>query len=361
MSEIVDVAYKFGCGRYRQEKNLISVAGEEIVRYGTKAFIVGGKTALNIVKEKLCESLKKSKIDFYMCTYSGHCSYAGAEKLAEVYKQNSCDMVIGVGGGKIMDFAKLLACKLDCPVVNIPTSSATCAAFTTLSVLYNDDGKTVGNFYQRLEVNCVLVDLDIMIHQPKRLLVSGYLDAIAKYIEMKNGNKTIDVESLSMDVFTASVLAKHVYDHLNSLLPSVLDALDKKEITEDFEKFIYLVIPVTGIISGISKGFGQSAIGHEFYYCMRTLFTEQTLKFLHGEIVGIGLIAQLYYNQLATYVPELETVMTENSVPVRLSQIGVENNQENFNKIYQMVINGQFVQDDNEHHQRFSQALKAVM
>lgn len=361
MSEIIDIAYKFGCGRYRQEKGLIEKSGEEIARYGKKAFIIGGATALSIVKDKLCKSLDENEVKYEIYCYSGHCSYNGAEIAAKKYNDLGCDMVIGVGGGRIMDFAQLTACKLSCPVVNIPTSSATCAAYTTLSVLYDDTGRTVGNFYQRYEVNAVLVDMDIMATQPIRLLMSGYMDAIAKYIEMKNGKPQIDTSSMSMDVYTASVLAKHTYDNLNRLLPSALDAVKKGEVTEDLNSFIYLAIPVTGIISGISKGFGQSAIGHEFYYCVRTLFTQEALEFLHGEVVGIGLIAQSIYNQCDDIVPWLEDVMKSHGVPIRLSQIGINNTSKNFDKIYDLVLKSPFVSDDDEHKKRFFNALKAVM
>lgn len=361
MSEIVDTAYKFGCGRYRQEKNLISKAGEEVKRFGKKAFIVGGKTALSITEDKLLKSLSENGVDFSVHCYNGHCSHKSADKMCEELKNEGCDMVIGTGGGRIMDFSQLIACKAGVPVINIPTSSATCAAYTTLSVLYDDTGKTVGNFYQELELSAVLVDTQIMAEQPKRLLFSGYLDAIAKYIEMKNGNPEIDASVLNMDVYTASILAKHTYESLNKLLPDVLAALESGEVTEALEKFIYLVIPVTGIISGISKGFGQSALGHELYYCARTLFTKEALSALHGEVVGIGLIAQSIYNQCDETVSQLEDVMKSNNAPIKLTEIGIENTEDNFEKIYNLVLKSPFVINDKEHMGRFAGALRYIM
>lgn len=361
MSEIVDIAYKFGCGRYRQEKNLIEKAGEEIKRFGKKAFIVGGETALSLTEEKLLKSLSENGVEYSVHCYSGHCSHKSADKMCEELKNEGCDMVVGTGGGRIMDFSQLIACKAGVPVINIPTSSATCAAYTTLSVLYDDTGKTVGNFYQELELSAVLVDTQIMAEQPKRLLFSGYLDAIAKYIEMKNGKPEIDATALNMDVYTASVLAKHTYENLNKLLPQALAAVESGEVTEALEKFIYLVIPVTGIISGISKGFGQSALGHELYYCARTLFTREALSALHGEVVGIGLIAQSVYNQCDETALWLEKIMKDNGASTRLAEIGIENTDENFKKIYELVIKSPFVEADKEHTERFAKSLMRIM
>lgn len=361
MAEIADAAYKFGCGRYRQERGLISKAGEEIKRFGKKAFITGGKTALSIAADRLCASLKENRVEYYVYEYNGHCSHGGADAAAEILKSEGCDTAVGVGGGKIMDFAQLTACKANVPVINIPTSSATCAAYTTLSVLYDDSGKTVGNFYQELETAAVLVDTEIMAKQPKRLLVSGYLDAVAKYIEMKNGRTDIDTAHMNMDVYTAGVLAKHTYDNLNALLPKALEALEEGQATEELEKFIYLAIPITGIISGISKGFGQSALAHELYYCVRTLFTKEALSYLHGEVVGIGLLAQSIYNCRKDETQALEKIMREHEAPVRLSETGIENTEENFKRIFNAALKSPFVAHDGEHIKRFETALGYIM
>lgn len=108
MSEIKDIAYKFGCGRYRQEAGLLDEAGDEITRFGRKAVIVGGKTALGLTKERLEKSLEKAGVEYRVVSYAGI-----AVMPVRTYRKEyaDCDMVVGVGGGRIMDLAKLLACR----------------------------------------------------------------------------------------------------------------------------------------------------------------------------------------------------------------------------------------------------------
>ena len=80
-----------------------------------------------------------------------------------------------------MDEAKLVASCADVPVINIPTSTATCAAVTPLSVMYErESGATIGTIKLMREVDAVLVDLDVLVCQPARLLCAGVMDAMAK-------------------------------------------------------------------------------------------------------------------------------------------------------------------------------------
>ncbi len=360
MSEIQDYAYKFGCGRYIQEENAVKRLGDEVLRFGKKPYIMGGPTALKLARDKITASLNEKNIPHEFSVYSGHCCYKSADEEVNKAKLFGCDMIIGVGGGRIMDFSKLCACKMDVPVITVPTSSATCAAFTTLSVIYDENGKTIGNFYHRKETACVIVDYDFMINQPVRLAVSGILDAFAKYIEIKNGYPTANAENFNYDLVAAYVLAEHTYKTLFKDLNRVSDDIKNHRLTDAVKTALFLAIPVTGIISGISKGFGQSALAHEFYYCIRTNFTKEALSYLHGEVVAIGLLMQHYYNQTPDEVEILRDLMKRWGMPVSLKEIGIEPSEKNRSIIYGSMIKSPFVTNDPTHEKRFYDSLLQI-
>ena len=60
---VLDTAIKFGAGRYRQEQGLLEQCGEEVKRFGKKAYIVAGPRAFAAVKERLIPGFEKAGLE----------------------------------------------------------------------------------------------------------------------------------------------------------------------------------------------------------------------------------------------------------------------------------------------------------
>ena len=185
----LDPAIKFGAGRYRQEKNLLEECGKEISRFGKRAFIIAGNRAWDAVKERMIPGFKKAGLEYELHLYGGKCSYEAAREYAEKCKAENCDEVVGIGGGLVMDFAKAVGEYADTGVVNIPTSIATCAAFTTMSVMYTPEGAKKDCWRFEHEVDAVLVDLQVIAECPIRYAAAGILDAMAKKSRYKTASR----------------------------------------------------------------------------------------------------------------------------------------------------------------------------
>lgn len=74
--------------------------------------------------------------------FGGHCSESTVVQLC-AQAGDDRQVVIGVGGGALLDTAKVVARRLGLPLVAIPTIAATCAAWTPLFVWYNDEGQAL--------------------------------------------------------------------------------------------------------------------------------------------------------------------------------------------------------------------------
>jgi len=317
MNTQTDSAYKFGCGRYIQRHGALELAGQEALRLGRRAFIIGGPHTLPLVKEKLMLSLAASSCPHEFFEYGGPCSEEAARSLALLCGKRHFDLIIGAGGGRIMDIAKLTASLARLPVMNIPTSSATCAAYTPLSVVYTPEGKARGSWYMSEEVACILADMDILRAQPQRLRAAGIMDAAAKYIEISYHLRRGLPEAA--DVRSAAMLAKTVYEQLLSAQSGPSAGQDD----EDCWNMVYLCIAAAGMVSGITRGAFQSALGHAFYEAVRTMWPRESASALHGEIVAVGLLIQEEFCGRNASFAELRNLMAAIRVPASLRELSL--------------------------------------
>lgn len=105
--------------------------------------------------------------------FRGHCSESDVQQLA-AESGDDRSVVIGVGGGALLDTAKALARRLGLPFVAVPTIAATCAAFSTVArVLPLTEKLFVGHRRLIGMVNPHMFDIVVVIrhtnHQLRRL------------------------------------------------------------------------------------------------------------------------------------------------------------------------------------------------
>ena len=102
--------------------------------------IVGGSNSLATAQPYLQPILEQQQLQSAQTAYGKDCSETSLETLRAAVQTHKADFIIGVGGGKALDAAKLLAHQCQMAIVTIPTSAATCAAWTALSNIYSEQG-----------------------------------------------------------------------------------------------------------------------------------------------------------------------------------------------------------------------------
>ena len=316
----LESAFKFGAGRVHFSHGAASLLGDEAQRlHARSAMIIAGNTAFSVAGDRVLASLHQAGIDTHVSLYSGQCTMEQANLFADEAKRLSADLIVGVGGGRIMDLSKAAARAAGLPVITVPTLSATSAPYTHMSVMYTPDGHWVGTWFFPSEVSAVLADMDFLAAQPKRFIASGAVDAMAKWMEVCHPR--YDVRP-SGDTLLAQTIAKQTFDRLALLTPIVCRAEKPEE--EDLWEVCFLSIAGASLVSGTARCLRQSAIAHAFYEWTRRFRAEEVKNALHGEIVGVGMRAQGAYNEDAATLNTLESTLTALHMPVTLADLGLK-------------------------------------
>lgn len=250
--------------------------------------------------------------------FSGHCSENAVA--GYVRQGHAADLVIGVGGGSALDTAKAVAHRLNKPFIAIPTIAATCAAWTPLSVWYDDEGRALRFELFPLASQLVLVEPRILLAAPADYLRAGIGDTLAKWYEAR---VLCDAEpSLPLTAQLGLSVARQIHDVLLAEGPAALDAIGHGEANASFLSVVDAIIAGGGLVGGLGERFTRLAAAHSIHNGLTVL--PETTRFLHGAKVAYGILVQLALEGRDDELYRLHAALTTLGLPRRLAELGVE-------------------------------------
>lgn len=169
--------------KYIQGPDELAKLGSYVEPLGGKALVIVTPSGKKRVGTKIEGGFAEAKAELLFEDFNGECSKGEVDRLVALARDNGCDIIVGVGGGKILDTAKAVAYYLESPVIICPTIASTDAPCSALSVLYTDDGQFDKYLFLKANPNIVLMDTTVIAASPVRLTVSGMGDALATYFE----------------------------------------------------------------------------------------------------------------------------------------------------------------------------------
>lgn len=318
--------------RYTQGKNATAMLGTEMANLGLNgpALIVGGRSPIRLLSDTWKRTFAEAGIAFAVHEFGGECTLAEIERIKKAATQKGSQVIVGAGGGKVLDAARAAAADLNLPVVNCPTVASSDAPCSALSVIYSDDGVVECFRIYRKNPDLVLVDTQVIAVSPPRLLVAGMGDALATWFEAKTcvEGRVKNMRG-GLSTQTALALADLCY---RTLLADGADALRSVQIqvvTPALER----LVEANTLLSGIGFESSGLAAAHAIHNGLTTV--KATHGYLHGEKVAFGLLTQLVLEGQPR--PVLNRVLefaTEVGLPTTLAQIGItELSKEDLKKI----------------------------
>ncbi len=307
--------------RYTQGKNATAALGREMAGLGLRgpALIVAGRSAVRLLSATWEQTFREADCRFAVHPFGGECSLAEIERVKQAARQQQARVIVGAGGGKVLDTARAAAADLDLPVVNCPTVASSDAPCSALSVIYTDEGVFLEYRFYRKNPDLVLVDTAVIAQGPPRLLTAGMGDALATWFEAKTcvaGH----VRNMRGGASTRSALAlaELCYRTLLDDGEAALRAVRGRVVTPALER----LVEANTLLSGL--GFESSGLAAAHAVHNGLTAAPATHAYFHGEKVAFGLLVQLVLEgQPRAVVAEVLRFATAVGLPVTLAEIGL--------------------------------------
>ena len=309
--------------RYTQGPRATEQLRTEICALGLEgpAIIVAGGSAIRQLSDTWIKTFSAVKMSHAIFPFGGECTGAEIQRGCQAAREANARVVIGAGGGKVLDTARAIASDLSLPVVNCPTIASSDAPCSALSVIYTDAGAWEEYRIHGRNPDLVLVDTAVIAKSPARHLVAGMGDALATWFEAKvcadTGAKNMRGGASTR---TALALAELCYKTLLADGIAAIEALHHQAPNDALER----LVEANTLLSGLGFESSGLAAAHAIHNGLTT--APGTHGYMHGEKVAFGLLAQLMLESKPKSTVD-EVLRFSNSVglPITFADIGLGN------------------------------------
>jgi glycerol dehydrogenase len=273
--------------RYIQGRGVLASLGGHVAEIGKQPLVIADENVWKLAGDKLAASFSDAGVEFRREVFGGVCSHREIDRITEVARKGSADIVVGVGGGTTLDTAKAAGHQAGIAWATVPTVASTDAPTSALSVVYTDEGVFEEYVFFPHNPDLVLVDTQMCANAPYRFLVSGMGDALATWVEAR---ATAEARKPTMagglPTMAGLALARLCWDTLIDYGFSARQAAQQHVVTPALEK----VVEANTLLSGLGFESGGLAAAHAVHNGLTAL--PQLHYFMHGEKVNFGTLTQ---------------------------------------------------------------------
>lgn len=308
-------------GRYVQGPFATSFLASELKYLGFKGsvLIVASSSAKKLLADTWHQAFSADGMKYHIHSFSGECTAEEILAIEAQAKLQSADVIVGSGGGKVLDAARAAAATLDVGFCSAPTLASSDAPCSALSVVYHASGEVSEYRILRRNPDLVLVDSEVIAKAPARLLVAGMGDALATWFEARTcaANKVKNMRG-GASTMSALTLAELCYKTLLAEGEKAVLAVKEKKPNESLER----LIEANTLLSGLGFESSGLAAAHAVHNGLTAL--PMTHDFYHGEKVAFGVLTQLVLEGAPRHeIDEVLNFSRRVGLPTSLKQIGI--------------------------------------
>jgi glycerol-1-phosphate dehydrogenase [NAD(P)+] len=279
------------------------------LKLGGQVMIISGPNTSQIVGNKISACLEKSGFgpEVFLSRASRMEEVDRVERLA---REIGVGFMIGAGGGRSIDIAKLASMRLNIPFLSVPTAAShdgICSAQASLTL--NGEATSVS----AQTPLAVIADTKVISKAPARLLAAGCGDIISNYtalLDWQLANRLRNEEYSEYAAALSGMTARMIVE----LAPTIKPGL------EESAKIVIKALISSSVAMSIA-GSSRPASGseHKFAHAMNRIVPG---KALHGELCGVGTIVMMYLHGGDWRM--IRAALGHVGAPTTASQLGID-------------------------------------
>ena len=275
-----------------------------------KVSLVSGIHVKKLVEKKIESSLTLSKIR-YVWHFAKNNEISSIKEIEKNVKKDNSDLIIGIGGGRSVDIAKMIAFNLKKPFATLPTAASHDGIASPFVSIRGDKPHSL----VASAPLGVFVDVDIIKKAPKKLLASGCGDLIANIIAVRDWELGRDKTGEYFGRYSANLASMSAKILMENSEVYAKKGLDVRVIVEAL-----ISAGVASCIAGSSRPCSGSE--HLFSHALDRLAPGVGL---HGEKCGLGsiMMAKLRGQDWKKIAQTLKDV----GAPTSAKQIGLKSDE----------------------------------
>ncbi|MBN2620189.1 iron-containing alcohol dehydrogenase [candidate division WOR-3 bacterium] len=236
-------------------------------------------------------------------------------RIKHIIKERQPDLVIGFGGGKVLDVAKLAAGEHDTRFISVPTTLSNDGISSPVAVIKNKENIPISHITKA--PYGVIVDVDIVKKAPTRHIKAGLGDLISNLsatfdarLASEKGKEQVPETALRMaEAGALNLLATH---------------------PDDIKETDFLLMLTRGLIK---SGFAMCIVGssrpasgseHKISHSMDHLYSPR--KTLHGEQTGVAALFTMAVQE-NPHLQKVKALYEKIAFPIKVKKLYLNDDQ----------------------------------